>query len=75
MSGPDGRRLEAVAGGFPVHCGAQVAVDITFVSPVQADGRPRNKFQDVWKHDAVTDSETTHPSGRPTKRWTRFTCG
>ena len=34
----DGRRLEVVAGGLPLHGGAQLAIDTTMVSPLHADG-------------------------------------
>ena len=37
----DARRLEVVADGFPLFGGAQLAIDTTLVSLVQADGRPR----------------------------------
>lgn len=37
----DGRRLEVVANGLPGHQGAQVAVDVTLVSPVARDGTAR----------------------------------
>ena len=34
----DGRRLEVVADGLPLHGGAQLATDTTMVSPLHADG-------------------------------------
>ena len=37
----DARRLEVVADGLPLFGGAQLAIDTTLVSSVQADGRPR----------------------------------
>ena len=37
----DARRLEVVANGLPSFHGAQVAVDVTLVSPIQRDGCPR----------------------------------
>ena len=36
----DGRRLEVVADGLPLHGGAQLAIDTTMVSPLHADGTP-----------------------------------
>ncbi len=36
----DGRRIEVIANGLPMHHGAQVAIDATIVSPVRADGLP-----------------------------------
>ena len=39
----DGRRLEVVVDGLPLFGGAQLAVDTTLVSIVQADGRPRRQ--------------------------------
>ena len=37
----DARRLEVVTDGLPLFGGAQLAIDTTLVSSVQADGRPR----------------------------------
>ena len=37
----DGRRLEVVVDGLPLHGGAQLAVDTTLVCALHADGRPR----------------------------------
>ena len=37
----DARRLEVVANGLPSFHGAQVAVDVTLVCPIQRDGCPR----------------------------------
>ena len=37
----DARRLEVVANGLPSFHGAQVAVDVTLVSPIQRDACPR----------------------------------
>ena len=37
----DGRRLEVVADGLPVHGGAQVAIDTTMVSPLHSNGVAR----------------------------------
>ena len=37
----DGRRLEVVADGLPLHGGAQLAIDTTMVSPLQRDGTAR----------------------------------
>ena len=39
----DARRLEVVAEGLPLFGGAQLAVDTTLVSPVQANGHPRRR--------------------------------
>ena len=36
----DGRRIEIVASGLPVERGVPVAIDVTLVSPLRADGRP-----------------------------------
>ena len=36
----DNRRLEVVADGLPLFAGAQLAVDITLVCPLHADGNP-----------------------------------
>ena len=45
LPGPraDNRRLEVVADGLPLFHGAQLAVDTTMVSTVQADGAPRRQ--------------------------------
>ena len=37
----DGRRLEVVADGLPLHGGAQLAIDTTMVSPLHRDGTAR----------------------------------
>ncbi len=37
----DGRQLEVVANGLPLHNGAQLAVDTTLVSPVRRNGVPQ----------------------------------
>ena len=37
----DGRRLEVVAHGLPAYAGAQVAVDVTLVSPLTGAGAPQ----------------------------------
>ena len=37
----DGRRLEVVVDGLPLHGGAQLALDTTLVCALHADGRPR----------------------------------
>ena len=36
----DGRNVEIVATGLPIHQGIPVAVDVTMVSPLKADGEP-----------------------------------
>jgi len=41
VSARDQRRIEVVANGLPLWRGAQLAVDVTFVSPVRRDGRPQ----------------------------------
>ena len=38
----DGRRLEVVADGLPLHGGAQLAIDTTMVSPLHRDGTARS---------------------------------
>ena len=35
-----GRRIEIVADGLPLFGGAQLAVDVTLVSPLHCDGSP-----------------------------------
>ena len=40
IQGHDGRRVEILATGLPLHRGVPLAVDATFVSPLHADGRP-----------------------------------
>jgi len=37
----DNRRIEVMAHGFPLHNGAQLAVDTTMVSPLTSSGQPR----------------------------------
>ena len=60
----DGRRLEVVADGLPLHGGAQLAVDTTMVSPLHRDGRAR---RGAAAHDgaalrqARTRKERTYP--------------
>ena len=39
----DGRRLEVVVDGLPLHGGAQLAVDTTLVCALHRDGRPRRR--------------------------------
>ena len=41
ISARDSRRVEVVANGLPLWRGAQLAVDITFVSPVRRNGEPQ----------------------------------
>ena len=48
ISSRDGRRLEIVASGLPLHRGVPLGVDATMVSPLHADGSP-------WPHAAVTN--------------------
>ena len=50
----DARRLKVVADGLPLFGGAQLAIDTTLVSSVQADGRPRPQCARV---DGATLSE------------------
>ena len=40
ISARDRRQLEVVANGLPLWGGAQLAVDVTLVSPVNRDGAP-----------------------------------
>ena len=40
IQGHDGRRVEILATGLPLHRGVPLAVDATLVSPLRADGRP-----------------------------------
>ena len=44
----DGRRLEIVATGLPLHRGVPLALDASIVAPLHADGRP-------WPHAARRD--------------------
>ena len=46
----DGRRLEVVVDGLPLHGGAQLAVDTTLVCALHKDGRPR---RGAASHDGV----------------------
>ena len=48
ISDDDGRHIEVIAAGLPGVGGAQIALDATLVSPVQANGlpRPRAAFND-----------------------------
>jgi len=39
----DGRKIEIVATGLPVYRGVPLAIDVTFISPLHADGSP-------WPH-------------------------
>ena len=39
----DGRRLEVVVDGLPLHGGAQLAVDTTLACALHRDGRPRRR--------------------------------
>ena len=43
----DGRRLEVVADGLPLHGGAQLAIDTTMVLPLHSDGTPRRGTADT----------------------------
>ena len=36
----DGRRIEIVASGLPLHHGTPIAVDTTLISPLHSNGRP-----------------------------------
>ena len=58
----DGRRFEVVVDGLPLFGGAQIAVDTTLVSPVQADGRPAANVQ-----SKTTQLLTRHDVSRPTR--------
>ena len=40
IAATDGRRLEIVATGLPLHRGVPLGVDVTMVSPLHADGSP-----------------------------------
>ena len=40
ITAQDGRRLEILATGLPLHRGVPLAVDASMVSPLHADGRP-----------------------------------
>ena len=42
----DGRRLEVVADGLPLHGGAQLAIDTTMVSPLHSNGVARRGASD-----------------------------
>ena len=58
---PDTRRWEVVADGFPLHHGAQLAIDTTMVSPLLRDGvpRPRSMTVDgVLGNSQETEGET-----------------
>ena len=46
LQGPDGRRLEVVADGFPLFGGAQLALDTTLVSALKGDGTARRGAAD-----------------------------
>ena len=41
ISAHDGRQIEVVANGLPLWGGAQLAVDVTLVSPVRGNGQPQ----------------------------------
>ena len=47
MNVQDGRRLEAIADGLPLHGGAQLAIDTTIVSALHCDGTPHIGAADV----------------------------
>ena len=55
----DGRRLEVVADGLPLHGGAQLAIDTTMVSPLHRDGRARRGTAQ-HKEDARRRKERTY---------------
>ena len=45
----DGRRLEVVADGLPLHGGAQLAIDTTMVSPLHSNGVARRGKGLLWR--------------------------
>ena len=47
MNVQDGRRLEVIADGLPLHGGAQLAVDTTIVSALHCDGTPHRGAANV----------------------------
>ena len=58
------RRLEVVADGLPLFHGAQLAVDTTMVSTVQADGAPRRQCPErdgAASDQARRTTEGTYP--------------
>ena len=60
----DARRLEVVADGLPLFGGAQLAVDTTLVSPVQANGHPRRRCAEedgAALQQARQRKQLTHP--------------
>ena len=64
----DARRLEVVADGLPLFGGAQLAIDTTLVSSVQADGRPRPQCARV-DGAALSESPPTQAAHVPGTLW------
>ena len=68
----DGRRLEVVADGLPLHGGAQLAIDTTMVSPLHSNGVARRGASDrkglalevARKRKEVTYPELAGEGGR-----------
>ena len=63
----DGRRLEVVADGFPLHGGAQLAIDTTMVSPLHSNGVARRGASDrkgLGERKEMTYPELTGEGGR-----------
>ncbi len=74
----DGRHIEIVATGLPLHQGIPLAVDATIVSPLQADGQPHPHADErpgVALGRGRHSKETTYPELLESSRLRLLTAG
>ena len=79
ITAQDGRRLEILATGLPLHRGVPLAVDASMVSPLHADGRPwarADTVDGVGVRRAEDHKKTTYPelAGSSVVRLTTVAC-
>ena len=67
MKVQDGRRLEVVADGLPLHGGAQLAIDTTIVSALHCDGRCCKRGRGSFGRSEKTEGENLSRVHRSTQ--------